>query len=338
MRDDPGPAPVDQPGREPGRQLDPELERAARLYRLVDHADPHAVRREAARRLRVARMTGQWAADDPGVLVEDTVASDGAGRAVPVRVYRPLVAAAPYPAVLYMHGGAFISGDLDFEHPRCLQMCRGTGAVVVSVDYRLAPEHPAPAALEDSVLAHRWLCGAGGRALSVDTGRIAVAGTSAGGALAAGVCLTARDEGELPLPVLQMLLYPVVDDTMQTGSARAFTDTPAWDSPNCAHMWRHYLGPAGTRDGAPPHTVPARTADLSGLPAAYVMTAEYDPLRDEGAAYARRLADAGVPTELHQYAGTFHGFDTLAPATVSRRALHQQHAVLRGALHRPRQT
>ncbi|TKA00304.1 alpha/beta hydrolase [Actinacidiphila oryziradicis] len=321
----------DQVTSPPARLIDPELERTARLYRRVDHGNPLAVRKEASRRIRVARMAGLWVAADAAVQVEDTVASDGAGQAVPVRVYRPVAGTAPYPAVLYMHGGAFISGDLDFEHPRCLEMCRETGAVVVSVDYRLAPEHPSPAALDDCVLAHRWLRGAGGRELSVDPGRIAVAGTSAGGTLAAGVCLTARDEGARP-PRLQMLLYPVLDDRLETPSARAFTDTPAWDSGNCAHMWRHYLGTDVQRTGACRYTVPARVADLSGLPAAYVMTAEYDPLRDEGAEYAQRLADAGVLTELRQFAGTFHGFDTLAAATVSRRALEEQHAVLRGAL------
>ncbi|WP_371476988.1 alpha/beta hydrolase [Kitasatospora sp. NBC_00315] len=311
-------------------RIDPELARTVRLFRRVDHGDPHAVRKEAARRIRVARMAGLWVAEAEGVRVEDTVAPDGAGRTVPVRVYRPESGTAPHAAVLYLHGGAFISGDLDFEHPRCLEMCRETGAVVVAVDYRLAPEHPAPAGLDDCDLAYRWLLGAGARALSVDPERVAVAGTSAGGTLATGLCLRAREQGA-PSPRLQMLLYPVLDDRLETPSALAFTDTPAWDSRNCAHMWEHYLGP-GRRGEAPPYAVPARVGDLSGLPAAYVMTAEFDPLRDEGAAYARRLADAGVPTELHQFAGTFHGFDTLATATVSRRALAEQYAVLRGAL------
>jgi acetyl esterase len=315
----------------PARHLAPELQRTARLYRRVDHGDPLSVRREAARRIKVSRLAGLWAATDAAVLVEDAVASGAAGSEVAVRVYRPASGAAPYPGVLFLHGGAFISGDLDFEHPRCLQMCRETGFVVVSVDYRLAPEFPYPAALDDCLLAFRWLCGDGAAALAVNPASIAVAGSSAGGTLAAAVCLRARDLG-LPPPAMQMLLYPVLDDRLETPSMREFTDTPAWDYHNCVHMWNHYLGPASHRGTVSPYAAPARAADLSGLPGAYVMTAEYDPLRDEGAGYAGRLMQAGVPTELHQFSGTFHGFDTLASTAVSRRALRENYDVLRAAL------
>ncbi|MEU3900091.1 alpha/beta hydrolase [Streptomyces sp. NPDC045251] len=309
--------------------IDPGLRRTARLYRRVDHTDPLAVRREADRRMRVARMAGQWAGTDARVRVRDTVIEDGAGGRVPVRIYRPVGVTGVRPAVLFLHGGAFLSGDLDFEHPRCLEMSRETGFVVVAADYRLAPEHPYPAGLDDCVAVYRWLLGPGA-AEGVDVSRIAVAGSSAGGALTAGLCLRSRDEG-VPVPVFQMLLYPVTDDRMDTPSMAAFTDTPAWDSRNCVHMWDHYLGRA--RAGAvSAYAAPARAADLSGLPPAYVMTAEYDPLRDEGAAYAGRLTAAGVPTELHQFPGTFHAFDTLGQAPVSHRARHEHYAVLRGAL------
>jgi acetyl esterase/lipase len=302
--------------------LDPTLVRTARLYRLVDHADPAAVRREVARRLKLSRAAGLWTASDPAVEVGDALA-DG----VPVRVYRPAGADGPLPAVLFLHGGAFLSGDLDFEHPRCLEMCRETGAVVVSVDYRLAPEAPYPSGLDDTFAALRWLY-TGGVALGVDPSRIAVAGASAGGNLATAACLRARDLG-LPLPVLQLLLYPVLDDRLDTPSMRACAATPVWDAPNCAHMWRHYLG---GRADVPGYAAPARVEDLSGLPPAYVMTAELDPLCDEGTHYAQRLAAAGVPTELHRYPAAFHGFDTLAASAVSDRARREHYDVLRAAL------
>lgn len=312
-------------------RLDPELERTALLYRRIDHSDPLAVRREGARRIRLARMTGQWAATDGAVHVQDTVISGGTGQDVTVRVYRPVRRKPPHPAVLYLHGGAFISGDLDFEHPRCLEMCREAGVVVASVDYRLAPEFPFPAGLDDCVAAYRWLCAAEGAVSDVDTTRIAVAGASAGGALATALCLRARDAG-LPLPGLQMLLYPVLDHRMETTSMRAFTATPVWDSRNCLHMWRQYLGPMGQTERVSPYASPALAEDLSGLPGAYIMTADHDPLRDEGARYAQRLADVGVPGELHQFPGTFHGFDTLADAAVSRRSRREYNDILRAAL------
>ena len=315
----------------PRWRIVPELQRTARLYRRVDHADPASVRREAARQVQASRLAGRWTATDPEVQVTDTGAVAGDGPEVAVRVYRPVPGTAPHGGVVYLHGGAFISGDLDFEHLRCLDMCRETKFVVVSVGYRLAPEFPYPAALDDCMIAYKWLCGAGGELLGVDPGSIAVAGTSACGALAAALCLIARDTG-LPMPRMQMLLYPVLDDRMETASMRAFTDSPAWDRRNCVHMWNHYLGPPERRGAVSPYAAPARAADLSGLPMAYVMTAEYDPLRDEGAGYAQRLMHAGVPAELHQFSGTFHGFDTLASSAVSRRAVLECHEVLRAAL------
>jgi acetyl esterase/lipase len=312
------------------RHIDPDLTRVALLYRLVDHGDQLFVRREAARRISVARAAGLWTAGDTDVRVRDSVVSADARREVAVRIYLPVAGIAPHPAVMFMHGGAFISGDLDFEHPRCLEMCRETGLAVVSVDYRLAPEHPFPAGLEDCLLVYQWLC-AEGPSSGLDPTRIAVAGSSAGGTLAAAVCLKVRDMGLL-LPKLQMLLYPVMDDRLRTPSMLAFTDTPAWTYSNCVHMWNHYLGPIEQRGVVSAHAAPARAADLSGLPATYVMTAEYDPLRDEGAEYAQRLTGAGVSTELHQFSGTFHGFDTLASAPVSRRARREHYDVLRHAL------
>lgn len=313
--------------------IDPELRRTARLYRRVDHQDALAVRHEAARRIKVARLAGLWHADDAEVRTRDTVAGDGTGRGPRMRIYRPRSAGRPLPALLYAHGGAFISGDLDFEHPRCLEMCRETATAVISVDYRLAPEHPFPAGLDDCVAVYRWLLDQG-PSIGIDTTRVAVGGSSAGAALAAAVCLRARDLG-LPLPALQMLLCPVTDNRLATPSMERFTDTPAWDARNCAHMWRHYLGPSAGDGEVSPYAAPARAADLSGLPPAYIMTAELDPLRDEGERYGRALSEAGVATEAHRFAGAFHAFDTLSSASVSLRARREHHHILRDALCQP---
>jgi acetyl esterase/lipase len=200
------------------------------------------------------------------------------------------------------------------------------------VDYRLAPEHPFPAGLEDCYAAFAWTLAAAGE-LGVDASRVAVAGASAGGALATAVALMARDRGE-PLPAFQLLLYPVTDDRLITASMTTFVDIPGWNRRNSEHMWRHYLGGAGPREVCSPYAAPARAEDLRGLPPAYVMTAGFDALRDEGLQYAQRLIEAGIPTELHHYPETFHGFDTLVDAAVSRRARAEHHAVLCRALGR----
>lgn len=309
--------------------LDPELARAARLYRVPDHADPLAVRRELSRRRKASMLTGAWTAQTPGVEWHDVELLDGA---VPlaVRIYLPADVAGPRAAVLSLHGGAFLSGDLEFEHHRLLELCRATSCAVAAVDYRLAPEHPYPAALDDTVRAYRWLRGAGGAACGIDPDRTAVVGTSAGGALAAALCLHEREHGR-PQPRMQLLLFPVVDDRLTTPSSEAFTDTPILDRDCCVHMWRHYLGPEPAE--VPPFAAPARARDLAGLPPAYVVTAQFDPLRDEGLHHARRLLEAGVPTELHQFPRAFHGFDSLvASASAARRARIELHEVLHEVL------
>jgi acetyl esterase/lipase len=193
--------------------------------------------------------------------------------------------------------------------------------VVVSVDYRLAPENPFPAGVEDCYCALVWVA-AHARDLGIDVDRIAVGGASAGGALSAAVAQMARDRSGVPL-ALQLLIYPVIDDRMETASMRAFSATPIWNSVSNAQMWDHYLG--AKRDYVSNYAAPGRSNDLSDLPPAYVMTAEFDPLRDEGISYAQRLMQAGVSTELHCFGGACHGFDLIAPAIeLSRRAVDEQ--------------
>jgi acetyl esterase/lipase len=206
------------------------------------------------------------------------------------------------------------------------------GAVVVSVDYRLAPEHPFPAGVEDCYAALAWLA-AHAAELGVDPARIAVAGQSAGGGLAAATALLARDRGG-PALCFQLLEIPELDDRLDTPSMRAFTDTPLWNRPNAVWSWKHYLG--ASHAGEPSaYAAPARAKDLAGLPPAYVSTMEFDPLRDEGILYALRLLQAGVPVELHSYPGTFHGSALLPGAKVSQRGAREVMEALRHALRTP---
>jgi len=293
------------------------------LLPVLDFAHPAAVRARMSRFIKLLAVAGLRPMQDPRVEVQDRLTSSG----VPVRVYTPRERRAQPPAIVYFHGGAFVLGDLDFEHPRCLEMAQQTGAVVISTDYRLAPEHPFPAPFEDCWATFTWVTQ--GAELDIDPARVSVAGASAGGALAAAVSLMARDRA-VPGPCFQLLLYPVIDDRMTTRSMSAFVDIPGWNRISSEHMWSHYLG--NQRGQVSPYAAPARAGDLRGLPPAYVMTADLDALRDEGIQYARRLIEAGVPTELHHYPGTFHGFDTVANAEIAHRARAESYAALRKAL------
>jgi len=258
-------------------------------------------------------------ASPTGVCFYDDVATDGT-RTVPIRVYRRDDQASLAGALLFLHGGAFVFGDLESEHDRCLYFALHTNCVVVSVDYRLAPEFPYPAALDDAALSLDWLATSGDE-LGVDPRRICVGGASAGGSLAAGLTLRSRDE-DGPHIAAQLLIYPVIDDRGMTISMAAYEVYDPWDGERSRKMWPLYLGHDGD---APAYAAPARAPDLHGLPPTFVMSCEEDPLRDEELAFAQRLLYAGVSVELHHYAATYHGFDVMAPnAIVSQRALREQ--------------
>jgi acetyl esterase len=196
----------------------------------------------------------------------------------------------------------------------------------VSVGYRLAPEHPFPAALDDAYAAVMWTA-EHAIELGGDAQHIAVGGHAAGAGLAAAVALRARDQRG-PRISFQLLNQPELDDRQETWSARNFTDTPFMTRDKVAASWRHYLGPAAPS----PYAAPARASDLSGLPPAYITTAELDPNRDEAVVYAQRLMEAGVPVELRQWRGTFHGSQAVLSANVSQRQIAELAAVLRHAL------
>jgi acetyl esterase/lipase len=198
--------------------------------------------------------------------------------------------------------------------------------MVVSVGYRRAPEYRFPAALDDAYAVLAWAAEYAAE-FGIDPGRIAVGGHAAGAGLAAAVALRARDQQGPPIRY-QLLSQPELDDRQETWSARNFTETPFMTRDKVAASWRHYLGSAP----ASPYAAPARAADLSGLPPAYIATAEFDPNRDEAIGYAQRLLQAGVSVELHQWPGTFHGSQAIVSAEVSQRQLAELGAALRRAL------
>jgi len=256
-----------------------------------------------------------------------------AGRAgdpdVPIRIYTPRTDAAVRPCFYEIHGGGFIMGDIAMMDGWCQNAAAALDAVIVSVEYRLAPKHPFPAGVEDCYAGLCWVAEHAGE-LGIDPERIAIGGQSAGGGLAAATALLARDR-KGPAICFQLLEIPELDDRLETASMRAFDDTPLWNRPNAVWSWRHYLGPDHEGDVSP-YAAPARATDLSGLPPAYVSTMEFDPLRDEGIGYALRLMQAGVSVELHSYPGTFHGSSLLPSAAVSKRNAEEVLGTLARAL------
>ncbi len=231
----------------------------------------------------------------------------GPAGAVPVRVYRAEGVATPAPGVVYFHGGGWVVGDLESEDNFCRALANRTDAIVVSVDYRLAPEHRCPAAAEDCYAATRWVADHGA-AIGVDGTRIAIAGDSAGGNLTAVVALLARDRGG-PSLRHQVLIYPVADHDFETQSYRDNATGYLLTRASMQWFWSHYAPDEAQRRAV--HASPLRAEKLVGLPPATVITAEYDPLRDEGEAYAARLREAGVATVATRYDGQVHGFVSL---------------------------
>jgi acetyl esterase len=217
---------------------------------------------------------------------------------VPIRLHPPTERRG-LPTLVHFHGGGWTTGSVDESAELCATLAREAECAVASVEYRLAPEHPFPAGLDDCFAATAWLAQHGGE-LGLDPTRLAVGGTSAGANLAAAVALLARDRGA-PALRFQLLVYPPLDHTADADVERAH-----FRRAEIAGYWSQYLGDA--RDGDDPRASPLRATHLGGLPPALVITAEFDPLTEEAEAYARRLAEAGVPTELRHFERAQHGF------------------------------
>ena len=303
-------------------RFDPELVPWLAAMPAVDLSDPARVRAASAVRrgeaprelpipLAVADRLVPGLADDPDVAV---------------RVYAPAGRGEVLPGLVYIHGGGFVIGSVDGDDARTREIAATAEVVVVSVEYRLAPEHPFPAGLRDCFAVLTYLA-KNAAELGIDPRHIGVAGNSAGGGLAAATALMARDQGG-PELCMQYLSIPELDDRLETPSMRAYTDTPVANRANVIITWQHYL--AGQQATA--YAAPARAADLTGLPPSYVAVCEFDPLRDEGIEYAQRLVQAGVPVELHLYPGTFHGSSRITSAAISQRMSRDSSEAIRRLL------
>lgn len=253
-----------------------------------------------------ARLTTNYEsmAGDPeevGEVVDRRI--PGPNGEIPVRIYTPKGKGA-FPALIYYHGGGWVLGDLESVDVPCRLIVNRADCVVVSVDYRLAPEHKFPAAVEDAYSAAKWLA-KNAESVNVDSSRIAVGGDSAGGNLAAVVALMARDKGDLSI-IYQMLIYPVTDYSFKTDSYTKNAEGYLLTKEDMIWYWNHYL--RHEDDGKNPYASPLQAENLSGLPPALVQTAEFDPLRDEGEHYAERLKESGVFVEAKRYNGMIHGY------------------------------
>jgi acetyl esterase len=279
---------------------------------------------------RAQRRASALPRQDDGLAAIEDFAIAGPVGAIPVRVYRP-VGESPFPVIVYLHGGGWVVGDLDTHDATTSALAARSGCVVVSVDYRLAPEFPFPAGLEDCYDALVFVA-AHSDELDVDAARLAVAGDSAGANLAAALCLLARDRGGPPI-AFQLLVYPATDHFGEWPSYAEVGDGSHGLSIDLLHWFsRHYLpDPSAAADW---RASPIRASDFAGLPSALVLTAEYDPLRDEGEAYAARLAAAGVATAVHRYPGAVHGFFALGDTDVRRAGIEEAAAALRASFHK----
>ena len=311
--------------------LDPELAAAATALPKMDLSDLAAARESG--QLRFAQ---KYQTRIP-LTVQDVIVAEGQSTAgVLVRVYAAAERSTPAPALLYLHGCAYVMGGLamaDFTAPTLVEWAEVT---VVAVDYRLASEHPYPAGLKDSYAVLQWVADKGAE-FGIDPDRLGVLGEATGGGLAAALTLLARDR-DGPRLSAQFLDAPTIDDRLDTPSMTTLVETPMWQPLNFEHSWRHYLQ-GTTEPGSayvPIYAAPARATvkELSGLPPAFITAYQIDPTRDEGLDYARKLIQAGVPTEVHHYAGAFHLAHVIPGPSIGARMVGDRIKAIRRALSR----
>ena len=270
------------------------------------------------------------------VSVEDHMAPGPEGAPdVMVRTYRPASLPANAPALYYIHGGGMVLGDVAGSDPYCANVADQLNVMVASVEYRLAPEHPFPAPIEDCYAGLRWFASSADE-FGIDRSRIAIGGGSAGGGLAAGLALVVRDRGEVEV-CFQLLVFPMLDDRNITRSSQAIVDDRVWNRAANLVGWDAYLSGNAGGDDVSPYAAPSRATDLAGLPPAYINVGTLDLFVDEDIAYAQALLAADVPVELHVYPGAFHGSNMMAPDTeISKRWNSNELAALDRALNGPR--
>ncbi|CDO30308.1 alpha/beta hydrolase [Mycolicibacterium porcinum] len=292
--------------------------------------DPISAAAEVRARLKASRRPARPV---PVGNVEDRTVPGPAGE-IPVRIYHPLDSAdagTGLPVLVYFHGGGFVLCDLDSHDSCCRRLANGIGAIVVSVDYRLAPEHPYPAAVDDALAATEWVAAHAGE-LGGDPARLVVAGDSAGGNLAAVVAMTARDRGG-PTIAFQVLIYPVVDQRRKSSLSSPHTKSGVLTAEHMQWFTAQYLGDSGAQSEVSASPI---LGDMTGLPDGHVLTGALDPLCEEGEEYARMLAAGGAKVSVRRYDRGFHGFFNLAdhlPAAAE--ATEDVCAVVRAALNHP---
>jgi acetyl esterase/lipase len=260
------------------------------------------------------------------------VPGPGKNHYVTIRIYEPEDRLAVLPGFFWIHGGGYVSGSSEQDDPQIRRIVKEIGCVAVAVDYRLAPEHPYPAPLEDCYAALKWMHEQA-HDLGVDTSRVAIGGGSAGGGLAAGLALLARDRKEIKI-AFQLLLYPMLDDRSPAQASDKLPDALFWTLHNNHFGWKSYLDDNPGAEDISPYAAPARAADLSGLPPSFIAVGDIDLLAEEDIQFACRLVKSGVPVELHVYPGAFHAFDVKVPeAGVSKRCSEAVVQALKRALH-----
>lgn len=314
--------------------LDPELKGPIRM--MLSQMPPTNFNDLPAARTASEQMMATMKAQMPvipGVITEDKIIPGSKGAPdVNVRIYWPEKQLGLLPALLWIHGGGYMLGDIDQEDFTAKQFTLAGNCVVVSVEYRLAPEHPYPAPLEDCYAALKWLA-THTRDLKVDPSRIAIGGASAGGGLASGLSILARDRAEVKT-IFQLLIYPMINDCNVALASDVLPDTLFWTRENNLIGWRSYLGCEPGSGGISCYAAAFRAESLEGLPPAYITVGDIDLFAQEDVDYARRLIAAGVPTELHVYPGGCHAFDMLVPgADISKRFTADIHRALKRALH-----
>ena len=308
--------------------LDPQAQ--AFLEQLAAAGAPplHELSVEEARQV-IVQLFGTQGDPEPVGAVQERIIPGAAGE-MPARIYTPS-GHGPFPVLVYFHGGGWVIGNLEAYDATCRALTNAAGCMVVAMEYRLAPEHQFPAAPEDCYAATQWVA-ANAAAIGGDPARLAIGGDSAGGNLTAVVAHMVRDRGG-PALRYQLLVYPVTDYHFDTASYRENAEGYLLTRDAMVWFWNHYLRSAA--DGTNPLASPLRAANLHGLPPAMVLTAEFDPLRDEGEAYAARLQEAGVPVTLKRYEGMIHGFFSLgAVFAQGQQAMTDAAAGLRAALAR----
>lgn len=316
------------------QRYEPELVaalQASPFEMLIDWDDLSAVRDEARKMLAVM---AESIPDSPKVAKEDRfVRRQEDSWEIPVRVYRPAEVRGPLLGLLWIHGGGYVLGNIQQDDLMVQHIVEEVGCVAISVEYRLAPEHPFPIPLQDCYAVLTWMANHTSD-LGIDPTHIAVGGASAGGGLAAGLVLLARDRGEVAV-AFQLLMYPMIDDRDVTPSSEAFAGAPVWSRQDNRRGWRAYLGAAVGGAEVSAYAAAARATDLSNLPPAYIAVGSQELFLDEDAEYALRLAHAGVPVELHIYPCAYHSWDAIAPtAAVSQQSITNRDQALKRALHR----